>query len=143
MFPAIVIPRASEVWAAHIKVRVTPLETFAHVQHPDTGLGAPVVGEQTQMLTGQVIIMTLEGRVGVVAGRGHGQRPTFTADCILSVSRSPWPPDAAASPGGQAAVFLIVQGTKCVLFRSAVTFVTPEDALISTRHVASGVVTGV
>ena len=69
VFPAIIIPRASEVRTAHIEVRVTLPDSSAHVQHADTGLGAPVVGEETQVLTGQVVIVTLQGRVGVVAGR--------------------------------------------------------------------------
>ena len=50
VFPALVIPRASEVRAAHPEVRLAPLDSSAHVQHPDTGLGAPVVGEETQVL---------------------------------------------------------------------------------------------
>ena len=92
------------------------------------------------MLTGLVIVVTLEGWACVVTWRGHGQRPTLIADCIISVARPPFCLDAAP-PGGQAAVLVSGEGAEGVIIRSTVTVVTVDDALVSTRHEASGVVT--
>ena len=142
IFAAIDISGASEVRSAHSKVRVAPLDSSAHVQQADTGLGAAVVSLVTKVLTGLVVVVTLQGGAGVITRRGHGQRPTLTADCIISVARSPSCLDAAL-PGGLAAVLVSGQGAEGVIVRSTVTVVTPEDALVSTRHEASGVVTGV
>ena len=142
IFSTIDISGASEVRSAHFKVRVTPLDSSAHMQQADTGLGTAVMCLVTQVLTGLIVVVTLEGRACVVTRRGHGQRPTLTADCIISVARSP-PFLDAAPPGGQAAVLVSGQGAEGVIVRSTVTVITVDDALVSTRHEASGVVTEV
>ena len=140
IFTAIDIPGASEVRATHFEVRVAPVDSSAHVQQADTGLGTAVMCLVTQVLTSLVIVVTLEGRAGVVTWRGHGQRPTLIADCIISIARPPFCLDAALS-GGQAAVLVSGQGAEGVIVRSTVTVVTVDDALVSTRHEASCVVT--
>ena len=142
IFAAIDISGASEVRSAHFEVRVTPLDSSAHVQQADTGMGAAVICLVTQVLAGVVVVVTPEGGTGVVTRRGHGQRPTLIADCIISIARPPFCLDAALS-GGQAAVLVSGQGAEGVIVRSTVTVITVDDALVSTRHEASGVVTEV
>ena len=100
------IRRTSEVWAAHFMVTLTPADTSAHVIPGDTGVGAGVVGEFTNILTVLIRIVTLQGSIGVVTVNGHGQRSTFIAEHIACLA--PLLP-GAASPGWDAALLLNIQ----------------------------------
>ena len=95
-------------------VTLTPADTLAHVLPGDTGVGvgAGVVGVFTNILTVLIRIVTLQGSIGVVTVRGHGQIPTFTADTnitlphvLLGAAPPRW--DAAVLRAGGAELIII------------------------------------
>ena len=72
--------------------------------------------------------MTLQGSIGVVTVRGHGQVPTFTADTI-----TPWLTGAAA-PEWDAALQITIVGLEW-LRGSAMTKGIAVNALIPALHI--------
>ena len=108
-------------------VTLKPPDTLAHVKPGDRGEGVGVVGLSSNNLTVLIWIVTLQGSIGVVTLRGHGQVPTFTADTI-----TPWL-TGAAPPGWDATVPVPV-GPEW-LRGSAMTKGTAVNALIPALHI--------
>ena len=79
----IILRRTSEIRATHLTVSLTIADTPAHGLPGHTGVGASVVGLGTNDQAVLIRIVALRSHCDVT-WRGHGQRPTFTADAITS-----------------------------------------------------------
>ena len=131
----IILGRTSQIWAAHLMISLTMADAPTHVLPGHAGVGAGVVGLVPNVLAVLVGVITPRSRRGV-AGRGHGQRPTFFADSITIRVR------VAALPWLEAAVPIIIVGLEPV--SSAIAVDSPQaDALIPAHLGTSSVVAGV
>ena len=97
-------------------------------------MGATEVGLATEILAILVCVVTGQVAIGVLTSRGHGQRPTFIADCIAHIT-------GAASPGREAAVLVSELGPECLISTLTVTIRT--DALVPASRIVPIVIAGV
>ena len=114
--------RTSQVGATNLMVSLTPADAQTHLVPGHAGVGAGVVGLASNVLAMFVGVITPRPFRGFT-GRGHGLPPTFNAYSILIVH-------VAGLPGLEAALLISGVWVEVVVVSSAVTGVTPSDALI-------------